>query len=157
MLIRTGILILLITGTFSVWAQPDLQKAGKQSFTFDGAASVREKPIKVWYYSPTNRPDTLPILIMLHGAERNASGYLDQWIPVAELHQYVVVAPEFSKEDYGGAARYNNGNVWNEKGGKLNPSETWTYSAIEPLYDYVRELTHNGFSGYYLSGIVDVR
>ena len=152
MLIRTGILIFLITGTFAVGAQPDLQKAGKQSFTFDGAASVREKPIKVWYYSPTNRPDTLPILIMLHGAERNASGYLDQWIPVAELHQYVVVAPEFSKEDYGGAARYNNGNVWNEKGGKLNPSETWTYSAIEPLYDYVRELTHNGFSGYYLSG-----
>jgi hypothetical protein len=152
MMIRSVILFLLSIAIISVEAQPDLQKAGKQSFTFDGAASVRAKPIQVWYYSPTNRPDTLPILIMLHGAERNASGYLDQWIPVAELHQYVVVAPEFSKEDYGGAARYNSGNVWNEKIGKLNPEDTWTFSAIEPLYDYVRGLTNNGFPGYYLSG-----
>lgn len=144
--------LLFSWGVLLLVAQPDLRKAGKQSFTYGEAVAVQEKPIRVWYYSPTDRPDTLPIVIMLHGAERNASGYLDQWIPVADLHQYVVVAPEFSKEDYTGAARYNNGNVWNEKKGQLNPTESWTYSTIEPLYEYVRERTQNGFPGYYLSG-----
>ena len=133
-------------------AQPDLQKAGKQSFQYAGVEAVSEKPIRVWYYSPTDRPDTLPIVIMLHGAERNASAYLDSWIPVANLHQYVIVAPEFSKEDYAGSARYNQGNVFSEKSQRFNDPSKWTFSVIEPLFDYVRELTNSGYPGYYLSG-----
>ncbi len=133
-------------------AQPDLKKAGKQSFTYSEASAVREKPIRVWYYSPTDRPDTLPIVIMLHGAERNASGYLDSWIPVANLHQYVVVAPEFSKEDYAGAARYNQGNVFSEKQDAFLPASKWTFSVIEPLFDFVQQQTDNGYPWYYLSG-----
>ena len=135
-----------------MYAQPDLQKAGKQSFQYAGVEAVSEKPIRVWYYSPTDRPDTLPIVIMLHGAERNASGYLDSWIPVANLHQYVIVAPEFSKEDYAGGARYNQGNVFSEKQDKFLPKEKWTFSVIEPLFDFVQRATNNGYPGYYLSG-----
>ena len=73
--------------TSALFAQPDLQKAGKQSFVYGEASAVKENPIRVWYYSPTDRPDTLPMVIMLHGAERNASAYLDSWIPVANLYQ----------------------------------------------------------------------
>lgn len=138
--------------TSALFAQPDLQKAGKQSFVYGEASAVKENPIRVWYYSPTDRPDTLPMVIMLHGAERNASAYLDSWIPVANLYQYVVVAPEFSKEDYAGGARYNQGNVYSEKGLRFNDPSKWTFSVIEPLFDYVRNLTNNGYPGYLLSG-----
>lgn len=149
---RFGVMVLLFACSVGVHAQPGLKKAGKQSFVYDGVQAVREKPIRVWFYSPTDRPDTLPIVIMLHGAERNASGYLDSWIPVANLHQYVVVAPEFSKEDYAGGARYNQGNVYSEKQDKFLPKRDWTFSVIEPLFSYVQQHTDNGFPGYYLSG-----
>jgi hypothetical protein len=149
---RIALFFLLVACSFGLLAQPDLKKAGKQSFQYAGVEAVSEKPIRVWYYSPTDRPDTLPIVIMLHGAERNASGYMDSWIPVANLHQYVIVAPEFSKEDYAGGARYNQGNVFSEKQDKFLPKEKWTFSVIEPLFDFVQRQTDNGYPGYYLSG-----
>ncbi|MFM7672593.1 MAG: hypothetical protein ACKO6Q_08395 [Bacteroidota bacterium] len=139
-------------GLWALHAQPNLQKAGKQSFVYGDVEAVKEKPIRVWFYSPTDRPDTLPIVIMLHGAERNASAYMDSWIPVANLYQYVIVAPEFSKEDYAGGARYNQGNVYSEKMDKFLPKEQWTFSVIEPLFDYVRQETQNIYPWFYLSG-----
>lgn len=149
---RVLLLSMLCMTSWVLCAQPDLSKAGKQSFVYGEAAAVTEKPIRIWYYSPTDRPDTLPIVIMLHGAERNASAYLDSWIAVANLYQYVVVAPEFSKEDYAGGARYNQGNVYSEKAQRFNDPDRWTFSVIEPLFDYVRNLTNSGYPGYYLSG-----
>lgn len=149
---RSLLTLIFCFGLLVLAAQPDLRKAGKQSFVYNEIHAVKEKPIRVWYYSPTDRPDTLPIVIMMHGAERNASGYLDAWIPVANLYQYVVVAPEFSKEDYPGSSRYNLGNVYSEKAGQFNSSDRWTFSVIEPLFDFVRHLTNSGYPGYYLSG-----
>lgn len=141
-----------ISCVLPLYAQTDYFQSGKQSFVFSGAQAVKEKPIRVWYYSPGNRPDTLPIVIMLHGAERNASAYLDQWIPVAQLNKFVVLAPEFSKDDYGGAARYNLGNVYDQKSNKFTSSSTWTYSVIEPLFEYIKSQINSIYSGYYLSG-----
>lgn len=103
-------------------------------------------------YSPSERPDTLPIVMMLHGAERNASGYLDQWAPVADLYQLVVVAPAFDKENFKGSDRYNLGNVWNESSQRFTPASEWTFSAIEPLFDKVVKALGSGQQQYYLSG-----
>ena len=111
---------LLITVIFLLcferaFAQINWHKAGKQSFTYNELEALKNKPLKVWFYSPTDRPDTLPVVIMLHGAERNPSNYLDQWMPAADLYKLVIIAPEFSKEDYRGSEKYNLGNVYNEK------------------------------------------
>ncbi len=130
---------------------PLLQK-GKQSYLFSSSALRMPAPITVWMYSPTDRPDTLPVVIMLHGAERNASGYLDQWARVADLYQLVVVAPTFDKENFKGSDRYNLGNVWNEKEERFIPEREWTFSVIEPLFDqFVKELGSRERL-YYLSG-----
>ena len=149
---RIANIFLLQFFSLLLFAQSDLQKQGKQYFIFKEATAVKDKPIRVWYYSPSNRPDTLPILMMMHGAERNASAYLDQWIPVANLYGYVIVAPEFSKEDYAGASRYNQGNVFSEKASNFSNKDVWTFSVIEPLFDYVKNETHNFYPSYYLSG-----
>jgi len=146
------LLLALLLINFIGSGQINFKQAGKQSFLFQGAADHAHPPLKVWYYSPSARPDTLPMVIMLHGAERNPSAYLDQWIPTANLYQYVVVAPEFSKQDYKGSERYNLGNVYRDKTKQLNPVEDWSFSVIEPLYDFVKEKTGNWFPGYYLSG-----
>lgn len=130
---------------------PALQK-GKQSFSFSSSLLQLPAPITVWMYSPSNRPDTLPIVIMLHGAERNASGYIDQWAPVADLYQLVVIAPTFDKENFRGSDRYNLGNVWNESANRFTPANAWTFSVIEPLFDQVVRALGSRQLHYYLSG-----
>jgi poly(3-hydroxybutyrate) depolymerase len=130
---------------------PLLQK-GKQSYLFYSSALRMPARITVWMYSPTDRPDTLPVVIMLHGAERNASAYLDQWARVADLYQLVVVAPTFDKENFKGSDRYNLGNVWNEKEERFIPEREWTYSVVEPLFDQFVKALGSRESQYYLSG-----
>lgn len=130
---------------------PALQK-GKQSFSFSSLLLRLPAPVNVWMYSPSSRPDTLPIVIMLHGAERNASGYIDQWAPVADLYQLVVIAPTFDKENFKGSDRYNLGNVWNESSERFINSKEWTFSVIEPLFDEVVKALGSQQTGYYLSG-----
>jgi len=130
---------------------PLLQK-GKQSYVFSSASLRMPAPVTVWMYSPTDRPDTLPVVIMLHGAERNASGYLDQWSRVADLYQLVVLAPTFDKDNFKGSDRYNLGNVWNEKEGRFTPEREWTFSVIEPLFDQFVKASGSREMQYYLSG-----
>ena len=130
---------------------PLLQK-GKQSYLFYSSALRMPARITVWMYSPTDRPDTLPVVIMLHGAERNASAYLDQWARVADLYQLVVVAPAFDKENFKGSDRYNLGNVWNEKEERFIPEREWTFSVVEPLFDQFVKALGSRESQYYLSG-----
>jgi pimeloyl-ACP methyl ester carboxylesterase len=70
----------------------------------------------------------------MHGTGRNASAYRDRWIDLAEQYGLIIVAPEFSKEYWPGKEKYNLGDV----AGNSNP-EKWTYSAVEHLFDEVRD------------------
>lgn len=133
-------------------AQSLMPKKGKQSFLFSDSKLRLPAPVTVWMYSPTDRPDTLPVVIMLHGAERNASGYIDQWAPVADLYQLVVIAPTFDKENFKGSDRYNLGNVWDERSALFTPAKEWTFSVIEPLFDQLVKELRSSQTHYYLSG-----
>jgi poly(3-hydroxybutyrate) depolymerase len=136
----------------SLSAQSIMPKKGKQSFLFSDSKLRLPAPVTVWMYSPTDRPDTLPVVIMLHGAERNASAYIDQWAPVADLYQLVVVAPTFDKEYFKGSDRYNLGNVWDERSALFTPAKEWTFSVIEPLFDQLVKELRSSQTHYYLSG-----
>jgi len=133
-------------------SQVNLADSGKQFFMFSDGGITKNKPLKVWYYSPSKITVNLPIIIMLHGAKRNPSAYLDDWIETAKLYNCIVVAPEFSQQDYPKADKYNLGNVFDVKKNKFTPNEDWTFSVIEPIFDYVKKQTGNISQGYYLSG-----
>ena len=149
---RLFLLAGLVFMMLSVQAQTPLLQKGKQSFLFSSSVLDLPAPVTVWMYSPSSRPDTLPLVIMLHGAERNASGYIDQWAPVADLYQLVVIAPVFDKENFKGSDRYNLGNVWNESAEQFTPSGQWTFSVIEPLFDQVVKALGSREKQYFLSG-----
>lgn len=144
--------LFLFASTVSAVSQINLHAAGKQSFIYSGEGITKEHPLKVWYYSPSEKTDSLPVLIMLHGAKRNASAYLDDWIATADLFHCIVVAPEFSQKDYPKAEKYNLGNVWNEKKKAFNDHSETTFSVIEPLFDFVKAQTGSVQKGYYLTG-----
>lgn len=150
--LRICVVLLLLFLSGIVNAQFNFFQKGKQEFLFSVNAVKLPAPLKVWYYSPHDRPDTLPIVIMLHGAERNPSNYLNQWMPVADLYNFVVIAPEFDRTQYKGSERYNLGNVWDEKSASFNSADQWSFSAIEPLFDYLKTNLHSSRSTYFLSG-----
>lgn len=150
-MIKTLLLSAFLLICFCSKAQPNLADSGKQFFIFSNPIA-KDKPLKVWYYSPTKNTDSLPIVMMFHGSKRNASAYLDDWINVAKLYNCIVVAPEFSSKDFPKVAKYNLGNVYNAEKSTFNQSNEWTFSIIEPLFDFVKNNTNNVNKDYYMSG-----
>lgn len=106
--------------------------AGKSSLRFLHGAETLE----VHTFKPANYQGG-PILFVIHGQGRNADGYRDYGIPLAERHGAIVVTPQFDATRYPGE-RFQRGGVLRD--GKLAPKEEWTYAVIPRLADLVRKL-----------------
>lgn len=113
---------------------------GKWSFVFSDAKGQPERPIRVYTYRPNKCGTRCPIVFVMHGAKRDASRYRDYWELLADSHNLLVVAPEFSAEHWPRAAAYNLGDMAEQA-----DREKWAYSAIEHLFDEVRD-GHNGYA-----------
>ena len=108
---------------------------GKWSFIFnDAKGRGAEAPMRVYTYKPRKCDEKCPIQFVLHGVKRNASEYRDHWELIADNYNLVIVAPEFSQKSWPRAAGYNMGDVERQA-----DREKWAFSAIEHLFDEVRE------------------
>ncbi|HET7670680.1 MAG TPA: hypothetical protein VFK84_09755 [Burkholderiales bacterium] len=112
---------------------------GKWSFVFTDARGQPERPIRVYTYRPNKCDTRCPIVFVMHGAKRNASQYRDHWELLADAHNLLIVAPEFSAQHWPRAA-YNLGDMAGQA-----QREKWAYSAVEHLFDEVRD-GHNGYA-----------
>ena len=93
--------------------------------------------LTVWHYRPAAATAEAPVLFVLHGVGRNAEDYLNDWIAQADLHNFLLVVPEFSKAEFPGEEAYNSGNLF-DAAGQLRPREQWSFNMIEPIFDQVR-------------------
>lgn len=115
------------------------------SFVFDGYAPLRDRPLRVWYWAPADLADA-KVLFVMHGQSRAAESYRDSWVDEARDAHALLVVPEFSDALYPGSDAYNLGNVATE-----SPSR-WSYSMLEPLFDYIRADTGTRSESYLLYG-----
>ncbi|RYY26908.1 MAG: alpha/beta hydrolase [Sphingomonadales bacterium] len=121
---------------------------GTGSFTFTGWAG---KPLPIFYYLPEKVDANTRILFVFHGMGRNASGYRDDWVEFAKAGNFIVATPHFTDADYPGSRTYNLGNIADSKG-NMRPREQWSFAAVEPLFDYLREATGTRVKTYGIYG-----
>jgi len=121
-------------------------------FTYSG---LPQKPINVFYNIPNGNRTNMPIVMLFHGDERNANEYRDIWINASNQYGFMVFAPEFNSTDFPGGSSYIIGNVYQDGNyptiQTLNNESVWTFSIVEPLFDYIKSnsgsnaLTYNMF------------
>ena len=117
---------------------------GKSQLTFQ----LNGQAIEVFAYRPSNFTNG-PLLVVLHGMNRNADDYRDNAIVLADTFGMLVVAPCFDTNRFRSEA-YQRGNVL--KKGDPQPKSEWTYSFIPKLVEEMRRREGREEMPYYLLG-----
>jgi poly(3-hydroxybutyrate) depolymerase len=123
--------------------------SGKSELTVDvdGAA------IEIHAYKPERRA-ARGVLLTLHGVGRNAAGYRDHAIPIAERHGFVVLAPYFDARRFPTWRYQHGGIVRPAKSGEasVEADERWTGRVLVKIVDAVRTREGTADAPYYMLG-----
>jgi|TARA_B110001450_G_scaffold99979_1_gene94774 hypothetical protein len=110
-------------------------------FRFGIEGFISNNKINVYYHIPNADIKSMPILMSFHGGTRNAEDYRDYWISMANDSNFMVFAPEFDSVDFSSGDQYNLANVFidgdNPSTDTLNPNKEWTFSVLDPLFEYI--------------------
>lgn len=142
-LLRAGSSVLALGATLALAGAP--LPAGSSDFTLPNEG----EPLKVYTYKPPTYAGG-PLLVVVHGSDRNAADHRDWSIHMAERFGALVVCPEFD------AARFNDERYKRTLGvtlgGVLQPREKWTTNAIARLVAEVRAREGRPGLPYYMIG-----
>lgn len=126
-------------------------RPGAGSFTFVDAQGDPSRAITVYTYLPPRlKAREAPIVFVLHGHGKNAPGYRDRWGRQAERHGFMVIAPLFDRDRWGGGD-YSYASILDHQGRIVDPSK-WSFSVVEHLFDAIREATGNRSTRYLIYG-----
>jgi pimeloyl-ACP methyl ester carboxylesterase len=117
---------------------------GKSKLTM----SVGDKPLDIYTYKPSSYRDG-PLLVVMHGVNRNADGYRDNAVVLADQLQALVVAPHFPKDRFP-TETYQRGGLIRD--GKPQPKEKWTFNYVQKVITWVRECEKRSDMPCYLIG-----
>lgn len=124
--------------------------SGTSSFAFAGWPGPR---LEVWAHVPDGLDAaSAPIVIVMHGQQRDADRYIRQWSEVADACGFIAIAPEFSRGNFRSSREYNLGHLQERGSDRLRPREQWSFTAIEPLFDAVVARLAGTQEGYTLYG-----
>ena len=109
-------------------------------FSMPEQTGVTGVALQVYYYKSSGWKPGSPVLVVLHGVNRDADRYRDEWRQLGEQHDLLVVCPEFSSAKYPGDRYYNMGNVidGDDIGAKAQLESHRVYPAIDRVFDEIR-------------------
>jgi poly(3-hydroxybutyrate) depolymerase len=138
-----AMVLCVIVGGFSTSARaadaaPDARlEAGSGSLPFPFVSGGQLRRITLWYHRPVRAGADAPVVFVLHGTSRTGENYRKYWIPEAEKYGFILLVPEFSRDQFPGST-YERGNMIGSDGVRL-PESQWSYTAIEDIFDAVRK------------------
>ncbi|MGL4992958.1 MAG: hypothetical protein ACRC6R_02305 [Bacteroidales bacterium] len=148
--------ILFLIIMTSCWGGEILEKPNSNSLnrgegliSFSGYQPLANKPIGVHYFIPDGDMGKMPILFVLPGLNRNAGDYLQAWKSAAKSKGIMVFALEFPSSYYP-SSDYTEGGIF--KNDNIQPEDQWSFSIIDPLFDYICNELSIKQSGYDLWG-----
>lgn len=146
------LLVWALAWSQTVAASPAIRIApGAGSFLFVDEKGDATKAITVYTYLPRRvKANEAPIVFVLHGHHRTAKGYRDNWALHADKYGFMVLAPLFDPEQWGGG-EYSYASVVG-RDGKIRDASMWSYSVIEHLFDAIKAATGNASPRYFLYG-----
>jgi poly(3-hydroxybutyrate) depolymerase len=97
-----------------------------------------DRPLEVNYYRPASHGPDDPVVIVQHGMLRNGDDYRDFWIPAAEKHKLLIIAPTFPNEHFAQAEGYNNGLVIGPDG-TVRARASWLYGIPMRVFEALRQ------------------
>lgn len=133
-------------------ASPAIRIApGAGSFLFVDGKGDPSKQIAVYTYLPRGiNPNAAKIVFVMHGFSKDAKGNRDTWIEHANKYEFMVVAPLFDLQQWGGG-EYAYASVMSSEG-KLQDASKWSFNVVEHLFDAIKGATGNSSATYFIYG-----
>lgn len=137
-------LILLLTACYKNETPPapepgSLQTYGSGVYTFTWSPEQSDRPVKVYYHIPQQALQNSAVMMVFHGAGRDALPTREGLKALAEEKGCILLVPEFSNEVFPGSNQYNLGGVFiNGESPDLNemlPESRWTFALVQPLFE----------------------
>jgi poly(3-hydroxybutyrate) depolymerase len=146
------VVVFLLLASLAYASEPSARlQPGAGHFVFEDALANPGKLLPVWYYRPERVGKETSVVFIMHGMNRNASTYRNQWQPYAEAHGFLLIVPEFSTALFPQSHGYNLGNVFTADG-QPRPETQWSYSFIEGIFDAIRVANALSSTDYVLYG-----
>ncbi|HEX4331996.1 MAG TPA: serine hydrolase [Usitatibacter sp.] len=112
------------------------------------AGTPRE--ITVYTYRPATFTPESPVLIVIHGRNRDGARYRDAWIADAQRYGFLVAVPEFSEAHYVHPHEYNYAGMTGAEG--FTPRDRWIFPVIDAVFLDVRARARSKREKYFLYG-----
>lgn len=117
-----------------------LGPTGRVAIRFVDEAGHPDRPLTLHTYRAVDANADSPVVIVQHGMGRNGDEYRDFWIPTADRHGLLVLAPTFSHEHYPAQESYNNGLILGADGASpAAPRERWGYATVLRIIRLLQE------------------
>lgn len=124
---------------------------GSSQFSFTDERGDATKRMTVYTYMPGGVTlETAPIVFVLHGVGKNARGYRDVWMPHADKHGFMIIAPLFDRSQWD-RGTYSYASTTGREGKPQDPS-LWSFNVIEHLFDSIKAATGNLSPQYFIYG-----
>ncbi|HEX5128719.1 MAG TPA: serine hydrolase [Usitatibacter sp.] len=106
---------------------------GSASFVVIDPRPGPRREITVFTHRPASYKPGSPVLIVLHGRNRNGADYRDWFVAEAERRGFLVAAPQFDEAQYAHPWDYNYGAMIGADG-QWRPRELWIGRALEAVF-----------------------
>ncbi|WP_406857291.1 hypothetical protein ABEG18_06600 [Alsobacter sp. KACC 23698] len=127
-------------------------RKGDGGLTFPEPSGATSAPMAVYYHRPDGwRAEDGKVLVLIHGADRDARAMRDAWRQASEAHGLLVIAPEFNDRKYPDTRWFNLGNTI-DRAGRPVPQDRWSFGAVERAVAAVRAETGAAGGPYMIYG-----